>query len=334
MPRQARIDAPGALHHIICRGIERRKIFRDNADRDQFVGRLAAILTKTSTSCYGWALMPNHFHLLLRTGKEALSAVMRRLLTGYAVYFNRRYRRHGHLFQNRYKSILCQEDAYLLELVRYIHLNPLRAKIIKDLKELDSYGYAGHSAIMGKEKNNWQDVEYVLENFGRGTGRARKGYQKFVEEGLNQGKRPDLVGGGLVRSLGGWSGVKAMRKAKQHVMSDERMLGDSDFVEKVLKESEERMDQRTQYEVQGYDLRKIGERVEETLGVKFREVCGQGKERWKVVARDLYCYWAVREVGYSMTEVGRKLRISQPTVSISVKRGEQIAKERGYYLAK
>jgi hypothetical protein len=210
----------------------------------------------------------------------------------------------------------------------------LRAKIIKDLKELDSYGYAGHSAIMGKEKNNWQDVEYVLENFGRGTGRARKGYRKFVEEGLKQGKRPDLVGGGLVRSLGGWSGVKAMRKAKQHVMSDERMLGDSDFVEKVLKESEEKMDQRTQYEAQGYDLRKIGERVEETLGVRFREVCGQGKERWKVVARDLYCYWAVREVGYSMTEVGRKLRIRQPTVSISAKRGEQIAKERGYYLAK
>ena len=152
MPRQARIDAPGGLHHIICRGIERRKIFRDNADCDQFVDGLAAILTKKSTSCYGWALMPNHFHLLLRTGKEALSAVMRRLLRGYAVYFNRRYRRHGHLFQNRYKSILSQEDVYLLELVRYIHLNTLRAKIVKDLKAFESYGYAEHIVIMGKKQ--------------------------------------------------------------------------------------------------------------------------------------------------------------------------------------
>ena len=108
MPRKARIDAPGALHHIICRGIERRRIFDDDADRDNFLERLGAILEETSTPCYGWALIPNHFHLLLRTGKVPISTVMRRLLTGYAVSFNRRHRRYGHLFQNRFKSILCQ----------------------------------------------------------------------------------------------------------------------------------------------------------------------------------------------------------------------------------
>jgi putative transposase len=110
MPRKARIDAPGALHHIICRGIEQRKIFDDDADRDNFLQRLAMILKETSTPCYAWALIPNHFHLLLRTGKVPISTVMRRLLTGYAVSFNRRHRRYGHLFQNRFKSILCQED--------------------------------------------------------------------------------------------------------------------------------------------------------------------------------------------------------------------------------
>ena len=125
MPRKARIDAPGAFHHIICRGIERRKIFYDNADRDNFLERLENILIETSTPCYGWALLPNHFHLLLRTGNESISTVMRRLLTGYAVSFNRRYRRCGHLFQNRFKSILCQENVYLKQLVCYIHLNPL-----------------------------------------------------------------------------------------------------------------------------------------------------------------------------------------------------------------
>ena len=124
MPRKARIDAPGALHHIILRGIERRKIFYDDSDRNNFLKRLGVILIETKTSCFAWALIPNHLHLLLRTGVVPIATVMRRLLTGYAVSFNHHYRRHGKLFQNRYKSILCQEDQYLLELVRYIHLNP------------------------------------------------------------------------------------------------------------------------------------------------------------------------------------------------------------------
>ena len=136
MPRKARIDAPGALQHVIARGIERRKIFRDEIDRDNFLDRLGTILSDTNTVCYAWALLPNHFHLLLRTGTVPLSNVMRRLLTGYAVSFNLRHQRHGHLFQNRFKSILCQEDAYLMELVRYIHLNPLRAKSVNGLTDL------------------------------------------------------------------------------------------------------------------------------------------------------------------------------------------------------
>ncbi|MCK5417301.1 MAG: transposase, partial [Desulfobacterales bacterium] len=130
MPRKSRIDAPGALHHIIARGIERRKIFRSKADYGDFSKRLGQIVKETHTCCMAWALVANHFHLLLRTGQTPISTVMQRLLTGYAVSFNRRHQRRGHLFQNRFKSILCQEDAYLLELVRYIHLNPLRAKLV------------------------------------------------------------------------------------------------------------------------------------------------------------------------------------------------------------
>ena len=129
MPRKARIDAAGALHHIVARGIDRRSIFEDDTDRKDFLKRAATILSETQTACYAWALIPNHFHLLLRTGPSSISTVMHRLLTGYAISYNYRHRRYGHLFQNRYKSILCQEDTYLLELVRYIHLNPLRAGI-------------------------------------------------------------------------------------------------------------------------------------------------------------------------------------------------------------
>ena len=135
MPRLARLDAPGVLHHIIIRGIERRKIFRDDQDKDRFVDRLATLLPETQTACYAWALMSNHAHFLLRSGSAGISTLMRRLLTGHAVYFNRKYRRHGQLFQNRYKSIICQEDIYFKELVRYIHLNPLRAMLMDDQPE-------------------------------------------------------------------------------------------------------------------------------------------------------------------------------------------------------
>jgi putative transposase len=153
MPRQARLDAPGALQHEMARGIERRKIFLDDKDRTSFLERLALILEETQTQCYAWALIPNHFHILLRIGTTPLSTVMRRLMTGYAVTFNIRHRRSGHLFQNRYKSVVCQEDTYLLELTRYIHLNPLRARLVEDLKSLDKYQWAGHSAILGRRKN-------------------------------------------------------------------------------------------------------------------------------------------------------------------------------------
>ena len=120
MPRLARLDAPGVLHHIMIRGIERRKIFRNNKDRDDFIERLSIILPESNTSCYTWALLSNHAHFLFRSGEVGISKVMRRLLTGYAVTFNRKYKRHGQLFQNRYKSVICQEDEYLRELVRYI----------------------------------------------------------------------------------------------------------------------------------------------------------------------------------------------------------------------
>ena len=150
MPRGARLDAPGTLHHVIVRGIEKRRIVDDVADRKNFVTRLAELSAETKTNIYAWALMTNHAHMLLRSSEIGLSGFMRRLLTGYAISYNRRHRRWGHLFQNRYKSIVCDEDAYFTELVRYIHLNPLRAKLVKSLAQLDRYRWSGHGVIMGK----------------------------------------------------------------------------------------------------------------------------------------------------------------------------------------
>jgi len=244
MPRKSRIDAAGALHHVMVRGIERRTVFRSDADRNHFLERLGEILRETKTTCYAWSLIPNHFHLLLRTGPVPISTVMRRLLTGYALWYNRRYRRHGHLFQNRFKSILCQEDSYLLELVRYIHLNPIRAGLVGDLDELGGYAYCGHGVVMGKVKKPWQDTGSVLGMFGEKLGAARRAYRAFVEEGIAQGKRQDLTGGGLLRSAGGWEGVKALREEKVYQRNDERILGDGDFVGRVLASAEEAMEKR------------------------------------------------------------------------------------------
>ena len=135
MPRLPRLDAPGVLHHIMIRGIERRRIFSDDKDRENFIERLSILLPETGTSCYAWAFLPNHAHFIFRSGHSGIPTLMRRLLTGYAVKYNIRHKRHGQLFQNRYKSIICQEDIYLKELVRYIHLNPLRAKKVAELNK-------------------------------------------------------------------------------------------------------------------------------------------------------------------------------------------------------
>jgi REP element-mobilizing transposase RayT len=326
MPRKARIDAPGALHHIIVRGIEGRQIFSDDQDRDNFVERLGDIVTETQTGCFAWALIPNHAHILLRTGQTPLATVMRRLLTGYAISYNRRHRRHGHLFQNRYKSILCQEDTYLLELVRYIHLNPLRAKIVKTLTDSDKFPYCGHSALMGKIKRNFQDTDYILRLFGEKVSGARKAYWIYVKKGIAQGRRPELVGGGLIRSAGGWSVIKAMRRVQDHMKSDERILGDGDFTQSVLDQASERLEERYWLQAQGYDLGKITIRVASVLGIDPEQVWTAGKQPITVKARSLMCYWAVRKLGFSATELAQKLGVSQPSVSISVKRGENIAK--------
>jgi REP element-mobilizing transposase RayT len=261
MPRRSRIDAPGALHHIICRGIEQRPIFEDDFDRDRFVERLGTVLQETATPCYAWALIPNHFHLLIRTGLVPVATVMRRLLTGYAVNFNHRHRRSGHLFQNRYKSILCQEDPYLLELVRYIHLNPIRAGLVADLNSLDRYPYSGHSRIMGRLTGGFQDIETVLSMFGKTRRGARKRYKAFVSKGLLAGKRPELTGGGLIRSSGGWHALKELRRMGIHFKSDERLLGDSDFVDTVLKAANEKLDRKYRIQAERLNFEAVVSRV-------------------------------------------------------------------------
>lgn len=155
MPRKARLDAPGALHHIIIRGLDKSRIFEDRQDKERFLERLGKIVESGKCSVYSWVIMDNHVHVLFKSGGLGISGVMRKLLTWYAQYYNRRHGRTGHLFENRYKSILCEEDNYLLALIRYIHLNPVRARIVKTISELVGYPWSGHRAIIGTAEHAW-----------------------------------------------------------------------------------------------------------------------------------------------------------------------------------
>ena len=332
MPRKSRIDAPGALQHVIARGINRQRIFQDDGDKNSFLDRLSGLLKDCGIQCYAWAILDNHFHLLLRSGAIPISTLMRRLLTGYAVSHNLRHGRCGHLFQNRYKSILCQEEAYLLELVRYIHLNPLRAKMAADMDQLDPYPFCGHGVLMGNYRNEWQDTDYILARFGKRVSAARSRYRQFVEKGIALGKRPDLVGGGLVRSAGGWSAVRELRREKAYAKGDERILGEGSFVESVLAHVQEAFQNKYELPAQGFDFEKVVERVAEVLGMSREEVLETGKRRRTVRARSLLCYWAAGELRMSMTGLSAQLKISVNCVSQSVARGKILAKMNDYSL--
>ena len=337
MPRQPRLDAPGVLQHVMARGIERRKIFWDDKDRSSFLERLAIILEETQTQCYAWALIPNHFHLLLRIGQTPLSTVMRRLMTGYAVTFNIRHRRSGHLFQNRYKSVVCEEENYLLELTRYIHLNPLRAKLVEDLKSLDKYPWSGHSILIGKQKNPLvpeipsaieedkylaeKTVEDVLRFFGKSLKEARRKYRVFVEKGIKQGRRTDLQGGGLARSAGGDKTGLLGQKEEDKELSDQRILGSGDFVGEVLRAANKFEEKRIKKSI---PIDQLAGKITSYFDIKIDDILIKSQKSKISKVRSIICYLAIKEMKYSGTSVGKFLNIRRYSALRCAERGKNI----------
>jgi len=204
---------------------------------------------------------------------------------------------------------------------------------VKDLKGLDRYSYSGHSALMGKKKRGWQDTGYVLGFFGKRIGEARKAYRLYVKEGISMGRRPEIVGGGLIRSHGGWDEVIKMRLSGQdRIKGDQRILGESDFVMDVLSEAEENLSRRYRLRSSGVDFEKAAERVTSLFGLELDYITGRGRQRDRVRARDLLCYWCAIEIGISMADLSRKFDMTLAAVSYAVKRGDKIAKEAGFHL--
>jgi len=306
------------------RGINGIQIFGERDDCTDFLDRLKKLCESKAMSVYAWALMSNHFHLLVRTGNVQLSGSMRKILTGYVVNYNRRHKRYGHLFQNRYKSILCEDDPYLLELTRYIHLNPLRAGIVKGGEELDRYQWCGHSVIMGKVKGEWQDRDTILAYFGKRRKRAIEKYKEFITDGIKEGSRPDLVGGGLIRSLGDWSQVLSLRRSGSKVFSDERILGSSEFVKEAITDADEKAKETLRLKSKITDLSTLAKKICVGEEVEERELRSGQRKRSVVKSRRLFCQISVRHMGYSGADVARFLGITTSAVNrLAVSEGLQ-----------
>ena len=324
MPRQPRIEIPGALYHVMVRGIERRKIFKDDKDKRIFLGRFADLIEETRVVCYAWSLLWNHIHLLLSPREIPLHAFMHRLSTGYAVNFNSRHSRSGHLFQNRYRAILCQEEAYFQQLVRYIHLNPLLAGLVKTLAELDRYPWCGHSALMGYHPRTWQAVYETLRHFGDHPGRARAAYREYLRQKGCEDDETRFLGGGLVRSAGGRDMVKEMGETGARWDHDARVLGNGEFVAGILRDLEVKEARPSRLHKEGWDFEKVIEYVSQNTGVeieRIRQRC-RGNEGSK--ARALVAYLCHYELDMSVTEIGACFGIRQPAASKMIRKVNKI----------
>jgi REP element-mobilizing transposase RayT len=312
MPRHARIDIPGLLQHVIVRGIERRHIFLDDQDREAFLSRFRILLPETETDCYAWALLDNHLHLLLRPRQRALAEIMRRLLTGYAVVFNLRHNRAGHLFQNRYKSIVCDNDPYLLELVRYIHLNPVRAGMVGDLETLAAFPWCGHSELLGRSSMPVIRVDEVLTLFSSQRKAAQKNYESFITDGLHA--RPMIK-----LSSGGRRSSKALDPSiAEDAVFDDRILGGGQFVEQVLNAS------NTVQNNHRMPFTELVQRVANCLQIAPATLSAPSKERSIVRAKAVICHVAVRKLGIKGVDVAATLGYSSTAVTQATKRGEAI----------
>jgi len=206
----------------------------------------------------------------------------------------------------------------------------VRAGLVQALETLDRYPWGGHSRLMGRTTSAWQDTATVLAPFGRRVGVARQRYRALLAEGVARGRRPELTGGGLVRSAGGWTGLRALRGRGARLKGDERILGESDFVDEVLQAAQEQQDRRDRLRGQGYDFGKLVRRAAEFFDLTPADVLTPSKQPRRVQARSLLCYWAIRDLRLSGTAVAARLGVTQPAVSRAVRRGERLAAGRGH----
>jgi len=297
MARKPRLHYIGAVYHVMVRGNSGQNIFTDEEDRYRFYLFLQEGVEKFGHRIHAFCLMNNHVHLAIQVGDKPLSRIMQTLCFRYTQWVNSRQKRVGHLFQGRYKAIVVDADAYLAELVRYIHLNPVRAKIVKIPED---YPWSGHRAYMGQEQLPWLTTEWVLSQFAQRLKTARTKYGKFVQYGRDEGHRQEFHSG----------------------TSEGRILGDDTFVEMVYEKSDDG-------EKKSVTLDDIIERVGKVYGLTEEEMVSGGKQRYPSEARGMIAY-LVREVrGMSLTDLGRRMKRDVSSLSLAADKIIRCSKEDG-----
>lgn len=242
---------------------------------------------------------------------------MRKVMTGYAGHFNRRYRRAGHLFQDRYKAILCQEEEYLLEVTAYIHLNPMRAGLVKRYKDLAGYKWCGHGEALAGGGLVARDL--LLEHFGDMEAAAVKKYDLFVEERAGRYKKGEYSCGGLIRSAGGAEAAAALARRGEKKLSDARVLGDGDFTASVLKELDAAESRKA-------SKAELVAEVARVTGLRKELIFRHDRTPGAVAAKAVYCY-LMRERGrVSGVILGKELGLSSGAISHLCQKGGDLVK--------
>ncbi|MCK4671217.1 MAG: transposase [Candidatus Aegiribacteria sp.] len=323
MPRTNRLDWKNAVNHVIVRGIEKGSIFKDDRDRKRFISRLEKCIDQTGITVYAWALMPNHVHFLTRTGDIPLAKFMQKLLTGHANYFNHKYDRAGHLFQNRYRSILVQADRYLLKLIRYIHLNPLKAGIVTSLEELGRYPWTGHIGILFEGLYPWQASEEVLDLISGHRDEKITQYNKFIkeDESIPILSDSELIEGSYLLGSKGLLSLEEVREQKKSSYIQHRILGDIDFARHIyarIKDQQGSFLRKREHEHEIID--KLLEFIKEYWGVSHTTLTSKGRSRASSRAREFMSYALVNQLGMSLVDTGKILNLSAQGVLSAARR--------------
>ncbi len=296
MARKPRIDCPEVLYHVLARGNQRQAIFRDEGDYRAYLERLLHYQQRYRFYLYAYVLMPNHVHLLMERQAVPLAKIVQGLHQSYTLYFNRRYRTVGHLFQGRYKAFVCDKEAYLLELVRYIHLNPVRARLVQDPR---AYPWSSHRLYLNGHSGDAVTLEPVLGRFAARRGLAVRRYQAFIAAGLNQKKRADL-----------------------YAVKEQRILGEEEFVKAIRNRAGEDGPRRVKL-----SLEAIESVVGPALGVVPEEIHAGGRGRRGALARSAIAYLGRELAGIALTKVARRFGRDPVTISLGVKRFEEGLRE-------
>jgi putative transposase len=282
MPRKPRIEFSDAFYHVIVRGNQKQRVFKDAADFQKYLLTLTVYKNRTGCRIYAYVLMNNRLHLLIETQDIPLSKVMQGVNQTYTMYFNRRYRTVGHLFQGRYKAIVCDREAYLLGLLKYIHQNPLRAKIVD---RLDQYPWSSHHAYTGKNNPlglvDTDQVNQVLRMFSESKARSRTKYRQFMSE------------------------EETLNKAAVYATVDRRLQGDETFIEAVQQKSEQPVEKEKKGKT--FTLAAIARAAQEQLGITLDDLRSATKQARVMAGRRLLSVVA-KTYGYKGKEIAEFLR--------------------------